>query len=132
MFPPHELPQYGQVPKVYRYYIRGVNRKMTVGRETPDQTGQPEVPPRDDLAGDGLGPYPGCSNGPYDAFVWLLASAYLVHFSLELMKGQIGFVVRVFGVAIAKEIVDVGIADTVYATVAGVIVRVVRRRSKRT
>jgi hypothetical protein len=93
MFPPHELPQYGQVPKVHRYYIRagGLIGKMTVGRETPEQTteraGQPELPLRDDLACYDLGPYPGCSNGPYDCFVWLFASAYLIQFSLELMKG---------------------------------------------
>jgi hypothetical protein len=88
MFPPHELPQYGQVPKVHCHYIKGgVNQKMTVGRETPERARQPEVPLRDDLACYDLGPYPGCSNGPYDCFVWLFASAYPTQVSAVLMTG---------------------------------------------
>jgi hypothetical protein len=60
---------------------------MTVGRESPEPAGQPEVPLRDDLACYDVGPYPGCSNGPYDCFVWLFASAYRTQLSLELIKG---------------------------------------------
>jgi hypothetical protein len=58
---------------------------MTLGRQTPEpeqapkqaleRTGQPEVEPMNAVICYDMGPYPGCSNGPYDCFVWCFASA---------------------------------------------------------